>query len=181
MSEGIEAYQWFVLRDLKRPNAKAPAYKILPEMGFETFTPMRWVLKNDPRGGRVREYVPFVHGLLFAKSTKQALDAVISKSATLQFRFIKGVQKTPMIVSATEMDQFIKAVTADLADCIYYSPEDIDPEMLGKKVKIVGGPMDGLVGYLLKHRGARKKRLILQLKDMLVASVVITDGYIQLL
>ena len=34
--------QWFVMRDLKRPNAKLPAYQQLIEDGFEVFTPMRW-------------------------------------------------------------------------------------------------------------------------------------------
>ncbi len=28
---------WFVMRDLKRPNAKLPAYKFLAEQGLEVF------------------------------------------------------------------------------------------------------------------------------------------------
>ncbi len=32
---------WFVLRDLKRPNAKQPAYVQLSDLNFEVFTPMR--------------------------------------------------------------------------------------------------------------------------------------------
>lgn len=32
--------QWFVMRDLKRANAKLPAYKQLEEAGFRVFTPM---------------------------------------------------------------------------------------------------------------------------------------------
>lgn len=32
---------WFVMRDLKRPNALSPAWKTLPGMGFEVFTPLR--------------------------------------------------------------------------------------------------------------------------------------------
>ena len=29
---------WFVLRDLTRPNAKRPAYRLLEEKGIEVFT-----------------------------------------------------------------------------------------------------------------------------------------------
>ena len=32
--------KWYVMRDLKRANAKHPAYKILGEMNMKIFTPM---------------------------------------------------------------------------------------------------------------------------------------------
>lgn len=34
--------KWYVLRDLKRPNAKLPAYKLLEEMGKDVFTLKKW-------------------------------------------------------------------------------------------------------------------------------------------
>ena len=170
---------WFVLRDLKRPNAKSPAYKFLPVLGFETFTPMHWVLKNSPVGGKTRVYEPFIHGLLFSKSLKPELDKVIDKTETLQYRFVKGKQRTPMVVPMDEMERFIKAVTAEQSSCIYYSPEEVNPEMFGKKVRIVGGALDGAMGDLITKRGSKKKRLMLQLDGLLVASVEIKDGLIQ--
>ncbi len=45
---------WFVLRDLTRPNAKRPAYRLLEEKGIEVFTPMRWQLV-ERKGKRIRE------------------------------------------------------------------------------------------------------------------------------
>lgn len=33
-------FQWFVMRDLKRSNAKCPAYKLLDELNIRFFTPM---------------------------------------------------------------------------------------------------------------------------------------------
>lgn len=181
MAEQTETPCWYVLRDLKRTNASAPAYKTLPGLGFEVFTPMHWVLKSNVQGKQTRLYVPFIHGLLFAKSAKSKLDEVIDKSETLQYRFIKGAQKTPMVVPTNEMERFINAVTLDHADCIYYSPEDVKPEMFNKKVMIVGGGLDGATGYLLTKRGSNRKRLLLQLEGLLVASVEITDGFIQLI
>lgn len=170
---------WFVLRDLKRRNAKSPAYKSLPELGFETFTPMHWVLKNNPAGGKAKVFEPFIHGLLFAKSQKAELDEVIDNTETLQYRFVKGRQKTPMVVPMDDMERFIKAVTAEPLSCIYYSPEEIRPEMVGKKVQIVGGALDGAMGNLITKRGSKKKRLMLQLDGLLAASVEIKEGFIQ--
>ena len=45
-----ESVHWFVMRDLKRLNAKLPAYKQLKEMDFELFTPMKWQLVS--KGGK---------------------------------------------------------------------------------------------------------------------------------
>lgn len=39
-----EAECWFVLRDLKRSNARHPAYRQLAEMGLRVFTPMHEVV-----------------------------------------------------------------------------------------------------------------------------------------
>lgn len=59
----IQPLQWFVMRDLKRSNAKQPAYRLLEDMGIEVFTPMVWkiLVRN---GKRVREEVPFMRDLL---------------------------------------------------------------------------------------------------------------------
>lgn len=181
MSEHDETSCWFVMRDLKRKNAHNPAYKTLPQLGFETFTPMHWVLKDNAKGGKTRVNEPFIHGLLFAKALKSELDKVVDKTETLQYRFVKGSQRTPMVVPTTEMERFISAVTLDQADCIYYSPEEVKPEMFNKKVMIVGGGLNGATGYLMTKRGSNKKRLLLQLEGLLVASVEITEGYIQLI
>lgn len=173
--------QWFVLRDLKRSNAKAPAYKVLPELGFETFTPMQWVVKDNPKGGKTRRHLPFIPSLLFARSLKSDLDAVVDRTETLQYRFVKGApQNTPMTVPADEMDRFIRAVTSS-HDCTFYTPEEVTPDMIGRRVMIVGGPMDGLTGHLLKKRGSKKKRLILQLRDAIAASVEVAPEYIRIL
>lgn len=172
---------WYVLRDLKRSNAKNPAYKVLPDLGFETFTPMRWTLKTTRDGAKERRYIPFITSLLFVKSLKPELDNVIDNTDTLQYRYVRGAQRKPMTVGAEEMERFIRAVTASQENCIYYAPEDITPDMLGKRVVIVGGPLDGTEGNLLTRRGSKKKRLVLQLKDMLVASIEIESGLIQFL
>jgi len=43
--------QWFVMRDLKRPNAKLPAYRLLRELNFEVFVPMKVLVTNKNGGG----------------------------------------------------------------------------------------------------------------------------------
>ena len=49
-SEGEKQTCWYVMRDLKRANAKLPAYKQLLNEHFEVFTPMKEQL--SVHGGR---------------------------------------------------------------------------------------------------------------------------------
>lgn len=49
MAQSEEPMHWFVMRDLKRPNAKEPAYKQLGELSIEVFTPLRWHLPIKKR------------------------------------------------------------------------------------------------------------------------------------
>lgn len=176
-----EDAQWYVLRDLKRSNSKTPAYKVLPELGFEVFTPKHWVLKEASNGKKTREHVPIIPSLLFARSTRLELDAVVNKIDTLQYQFVKGApQNTAMTVPAADMNRFIRVVT-NTSECSYYSPDEIRPEMIGMEIMINGGPLDGSVGRLLKVRGSKKKRLIVELKGILLAAVEVDPEYIQLI
>lgn len=174
--------QWFVMRDLKRANAKLPAYKQLQEAGFRVFTPM--TTKVIEKGGKkTRIQVPFVQDLLFVYSGKEALDNVVSRTKTLQYRYLKGAAYcTPMTVPAPEMDKFISAVTS-VKTPQYYHLDEITPGMYGAKVRMIcQGPLNGYEGTLLKIKGSGKKRLLIKLPGVLAASVEIGNtDYIQLL
>ena len=73
-----EAECWFVLRDLKRSNARHPAYRQLAEMGLRVFTPMHEVV-TLVRGQRVRKDVPFLRDLLFVRERYSELRSVVEK------------------------------------------------------------------------------------------------------
>ena len=85
---------WFVLRDLTRPNAKRPAYRLLEEKGIEVFTPMRWQLV-ERKGKRIREEVPLLHDLLFAHTTCACMDPIVEEISTLQYRYLRGGYRKP--------------------------------------------------------------------------------------
>ncbi|MCH5221530.1 MAG: UpxY family transcription antiterminator [Muribaculaceae bacterium] len=171
------APQWFAMRDLKRPNATVRAYQQLANDGFEVFTPLKWELKTS-RGKRIRRQIPYVFDLLFVRSTRAALDPKVKETSTLQYRFVKGSKATPMVVRDTDMERFIKAATAS-DDAKYYLPDEIAPEMYGKAIKIVGGPLDNIDGHLLSVKGLRKKRLIVSLPGFFSVAVEVNPEYIR--
>lgn len=171
---------WYVLRDLKRANAKTHAYKVLAELGFEVFTPMHSVLRSGLRGNVQRILIPVIPSLLFAHAAKSDLDKVVERTLTLQYCFVKGAgPNTPMIVPAKAMDDFMRAV-ADSDTCIYYAPGELTPDMIGRRVTIAGGRLDGLSGNLLKMRGSKKRRLIISLEGLLDATIEVEPDFIRL-
>lgn len=171
---------WFVMRDLKRSNANFPAYKLLESLGVTHYTPMHWVLAT--RGGqKKREYRPFIPDLLFVYETRKNLDAIVSKTPTLQYRFVKGGSyREAMVVPEAEMNRFMHAV-GSVGNPRYYLPSEITSDMCKRRIRIVGGNMDGYEGRLLSVRGSRVKRILVELPTWLVAAVEVNPEYIQIL
>lgn len=170
--------RWFVMRDLKRTNARRPAYKMLAEYNVEVFTPMKWRL-SVRRGKRIREEIPFLQDLLFVRATHDILDPIVASVPTLQYRFLRNTYREPMTVPEGDMQRFICAVNASDSPS-YYLPEEITPAMYGRRIRIVGGPLDGYEGSLLTTRGSRVKRLLIELPRLLAVAVEVSPEYIQL-
>ena len=120
---GDDACQWFVMRDLTRPNAKLPAYKLLDGLNIRTFTPMVWKLMLN-HGKRERRQMPFIHDLLFVYSSRSALDSVVETTPMLQYRYLRGGYKVPMTVRAADMQRFIHAVRFSSSPQ-YYRPDEV--------------------------------------------------------
>lgn len=172
--------QWYVMRDLKRPNAKRPAYKILQEEHFEVFTPLKWQM-TVKQGRNVREQIPFIRDLLFVHAIKSELDIVVEKDHTLQYRYMKGGgYREPMVVPDKDMHRFILAVNSSDTP-VYYSLEEITASMIGHKALIVGGPLNGQEVSLIKMRGTKKKRILVEIPNIIAASVEVSPEFIQLI
>ncbi len=179
IKEAMALPQWFVMRDLKRSNAKQPAYKLLNELKIKCFTPMIWKTFIC-KGKRILKEVPFMQDLLFVYDSRRVLDPIVERIATLQYRFVKGGKRMPMTVRTEDMERFIKAVST-MEHPNFYTPEEIKPSMIGKKVRIVGGPLDGYEGYLQKIQGSKVKHLFVELPNLLTAAVEVDPEYIQVL
>ena len=174
-----DTLQWFALRDLKRRHAKLPAYKMFEALEMQCFTPMVHNLIMV-KGKRVCQEVPFMQDLLFVKDTRAHLDLLVENTPKLQYRYKIGVQHTPIIVPTADMERFIYAVKSS-ATPQYYALHEVTPAMKNRKIRIIGGQLDGYTGTLVTMRGSKTKRLLIELPSFLAASVEVAPEYIQLL
>ena len=147
-----ENIRWYVMRDLKRANAKEP-------------------------GVRIREEVPFMPDLLFVHERRITLDPIVEKIRTLQYRWLRRTWREPMTVADGDMERFIHAVNA-AENPKYYQPDELTPDMYGRSVRIVGGAMDGYSGKLLSARGSKFKRLMVEIPNLLTAAVEVNPEFI---
>lgn len=166
------------MRDLKRRNSNVLAIHDLKKAGMEVFTPMRQMMMTI--GGRLqRREVPVIQDLLFVYESKDTLDPFVEKHPLLQYRFVLGKpQSEPMTVRKEEMDRFIYAVSNTEAP-IFYKPGELTESMYGKTVRIIGGLLDRFEGRLLSVKGMRKRRLIVEIPNLMAAAVEVDPVYIQ--
>lgn len=166
------------MRDLKRTNAKLPAYKLLEQKGITIFTPKVWqiVIKQ---GKRVRVNVPYIPSLLFVRDSRKHLDPIVGQEPTLQYRYVRHGWCKPMVVPDADMERFMQVV-ASTSSPQYYLPSEITPQMYNRRIRIVGGPLDGQEGTLVTTRGSKTKRLLVELTGLLAVSVEVNPEYIRL-
>lgn len=169
---------WFAMRDLSRRHVKNPAYKQLTGMGFEVFTPMTRRIVVE-KGKRRSKEEPFLIDLLFVHDTRERLDQAVLKIDNLQYRFVRGGYREPMVVDDTAMRIFINAVSSSFLMPRFFRPEEVTKDMCGCRVRIVGGNLDGYEGNLLSVRGSKYKRLMVSLSNFMTAAVVVQPDMIE--
>ena len=174
---------WFVLRDMKRPNAHDSGYLSLlemPELQGDLFIPLKQMIYNH-FGKRIIKQIPLYQDLIFLHRSRPEAEAILKNIPSLQFRYVKGKKATPMTIPSSSMNDFI-AVVQSTSDIIYYNIDEVSEELYGKRIRIIGGNLHGKEGRLLSRRGSKVKRLIVELPQCnLAASVSIDPDCIQLL
>ena len=78
------------------------------------------------------------------------------------------------------MSRFIHAVRSS-ENPRFYLPGELDASMYGRRVRIVGGALDGYEGSLLSLRGTRVRRLLVEIPNLLAAAIEVSPEYVQLL
>ena len=182
-AENTSEDRWYVLRDLARPNAKNPAYKQLqamPELADCVFMPLKQHVFTE-FGKRVVRFVPYMPDLIFVHKSREELDPIVCDMPLLQYRYLRGgKQFEAMSVRHEAMVRFMEAVEQK-EKVEYYSYDEVSPGLYGKRIRIIGGRLNGFEGRLMSKRGSKFKRLLVDLQECnLTAAVEIESEYIQL-
>ena len=85
-----------------------------------------------------------------------------------------------MVVPDADMERFIRVV-GHSEEPRYYLPEEITDAMRSRRIRIVGGPLDGYEGLLLSVRGSKVKRLMVELPGFLTVAVEVSPEMIEII
>lgn len=160
---------WFAMRATYGRNLEAK--KAMEEAGIESYVPMRYVVSLDRRGRKVKKYVPVVRDLIFVRADRLAMLRLKEQHDYLRNIYVPTEEgkKQFVIVPDADMENFIK-VTGTAADgLLFFSPDEISLTK-GTKVRIHGGQFDGLEGTFIKVKGARDKRVVVDISGVIVVA-----------
>ena len=169
--------QWFVMRFLYGFREKTADN--LDKAGIKTFTPKKWVVSTK-NGRRLKKYVPVIPDLFFVYTVKSKLDPFVEADAYFQYRYKTGGKyKEPLIVPEDQMNRFLAAVASE-ANPLYFTPDELTAGN-GTRVRLIGGQLDGYEGILKKVKGARAKRLIVEIPGTIAVAIEVTPDLVEIL
>ena len=174
--------EWFVMRDLHRGHRAHLSYQLLAEKGYSTYTPtVKTIVRDKTRKAYIVER-PYLPDLFFLNAQRSQLIALTNEpKCNFQFRYRYGVSPpAPMVVPDKQMDDFIRA-NKESEETRFFPVTDIPKSARNSPIRIIGGPLDGLEGLLLRTRGTKRKQLIIELPHFLAISVYVKDEYIEFL
>ena len=159
---------WYAMRVIYRKEEKIK--QELDALGITSFIP--YIVRYEKKRKQVRRIVePAIHNLIFIHASEQFIQGFKKDRTELQYivsRVDKSVRKT--IVPDDQMEQFMElcAIEDQTLRVESLSTLDLKP---GQQIRIVSGPLKGMVGCLKRIQGSRKRRFVISIPGLLSASI----------
>ena len=171
--------RWFVLRAYK--NEKKAEEVLGGENGLPYFIPKQYAVRVY-HGKKTRRLVPVIPGLVFVRAGRQVICDFKKRHNFLQFvmRTRNAADKDYLIVPDKQMADFMRVAGQYETEVAYYAPEELHLEK-GARVRILGGPFDGVEGVFMKVEGARARRLVVQIPNTLAAVVSVEPDLVEVI
>lgn len=168
-------YQWFAMRATYKRELVAKDY--LAGKGIEVFVPMKRVVK-EVRGIKRKLTVPAINSLIFVHARKEELQEAKFGVDYLQYltRKLDG-RIIPIIVPDRQMEQFRAVVEDDTIDKTFYAPGELNMAS-GTKVRVHGGPMDGVEGLLVKIKGKKARQFTMAVEGTIALSTNVENFHL---
>lgn len=144
------------------------AVRLLQSENLDCFVPMQYKI-SIKKGKKIRILVPVIHNLIFVHACPSDLKRVKSKVSYLQYiTDTRSGQK--IIVPDNQMKRFIAVAGTYNDHLLYFQPEELNLSK-GSKVRITGGEFEGQEGIFLKVKGARDRRVVVEIQGVIVVAM----------
>lgn len=166
---GTEVEVWFAMRATYGRNLEVK--RKLDEAGVESFIPMHHVVSVDRRGHKVKRYVPVVRDLIFVHTDTPTMLLLKNENEYLRNIYIptEDGRKQVVVVPDDQMANFMKVTSTMNEGILFFTPDEVNLAK-GVKVRIHGGQFDGLEGTFVKVKGARDKRVVVDIAGVIIVA-----------
>ena len=169
---------WFVMRAYKC-EGKAEE-RLSGDGGLDYFIPKHYALRSY-HGVKSRRLVPVIPSLVFVRASRKQLINFKKDNNFLQYVMSKTSGGSEfLIVPDDQMRNFIKVASQLEENLTYFKPEEIDIKK-GTKVRIHGGPFDGVEGVFMRTEGVRDRRLVVLLEGVMAVSAKVHPDLVEVL
>ena len=144
----------------------------LRKAGFRSHVPMKYEVKTVRRQEQ-RTMVPAITGLIFVRTTEEALKEYIRHKSRESIYMRKSTfsnKQDYLTVPDYAMERFIEFTNIRQEKITYFKPEELNLKE-GEKIRIKGGIYDGYEGTILRFKGKRNKHLVVQIPGVIIAAV----------
>ena len=157
---------WYAMRATYR--REPDAMRLLEKEKLGCFVPMQYKI-SIKKGRKVRALVPVIHNLVFVHARPSDVKRVKSQVTYLQYiTDTRSGQK--IIIPDSEMQRFIAVAGSYNDQLLYFQPEELNLSK-GTKVRITGGDFEGQEGVFLKVKGARDRRVVIEIQGVIAVAM----------
>ncbi|HMM18655.1 MAG TPA: UpxY family transcription antiterminator [Petrimonas sp.] len=149
-------------------------YDRLTGMNIECFLPIqREVRKWSDRKKKVDKIL--IPMMIFVRISQQEHLEVLQTSSVLQFLTLRN-EKKPAVIPDEQMERFRFIVDNSEEDIAIHNGADLT---VGKTVRVIKGPLTGLIGELAQLEG--KNKIAINIPQLGYASVEIKKSFVEVL
>lgn len=146
------------------------------------FLPKQWAVR-EYHGRKGRYLVPAIPSVLFIKATKAEVSQIKIGMPRLQYIMDQSVTPPmPLTVPERQMESFIAVASraADIDSVEFLLPDEGMPSE-GTRVRILGGPFDGVIGTFKRVKGHRNRRLVVELPGLGAVSAEVRPDLVEVI
>ena len=183
--KSLREQKWYAMR-VYQNERKAEELLADKEYGLKHFIPKREVLRTR-HGKKVLCCEPVIRSLVFVRASQEEIVRFKQNRYNgLQFVVWKRDGNVRYLtVPDAEMENFILVCEQCAQKVKFHNPSDRDFEQAleeGDKVRIHGGVLDTLEGYVAKVKGSRGRQLVVVVSGVLAVSTAqVKDGLVEVI
>lgn len=166
----MEEIHWYAL--YVRMHHEKKVAEQFKAMEVEHFLPVQEVIRqwSDRKKKVITVVIPM---LIFIHSTNKQRIELLKQIPSLSGTLMDRCTRRPAIIPQKEMEQFMFMLDYS-EESIHFSNEPMKP---GEEVKVIKGPLSGLIGQLVNLNG--KTHITVQLEQLGYATVEMPVGFVQ--